>query len=101
VTPRAAWRCAAATLLALAASTACIVRMAPRRQLTGTCDGACAHYLACKQSRTAAAERACVADCHDVFADADSLRAFESLSCEDAIQYVDGEGAGATASSQR
>jgi hypothetical protein len=83
-------------VLAIAAlSASCLARLATTRRLTGTCDGACDHYLACKDARTPAAEQSCVAECHQVFADEDSLRAFESLSCLDAVEYVDGPRAAA------
>jgi hypothetical protein len=83
-------------VLAIAAlSASCLARLATTRRLTGTCEGACDHYLACKDERTPTAARSCVAECHQVFADADSLRAFESLSCPDAVEYVDGRPAAA------
>ena len=64
------------------------------RQLTGTCEGACDHYRSCKASREESVSdegyRACVAECSEVFSSADSLRAFESLSCDDTVAYVEG-----------
>jgi hypothetical protein len=83
---------ALAVAMVAGALSACLTRIVSSRRLTGTCDGACAHYLACKAERTERAEAACIADCQQVFSDADSLRAFESLSCEDAVEYVDGAG---------
>jgi hypothetical protein len=80
-------------LAALAAS--CLPRFARSRRLTGTCEGACDHYLACKDAHTPAAEQSCVTECRQVFADEESLRAFESLSCRDAVEYVDGQPAAA------
>lgn len=62
-----------------------------QRRLTGTCEGACDHYLACKRNGEAAARTACVSECRDVFQDAESLRAFESLECRDAVEYVEGD----------
>ena len=59
--------------------------------LTGTCAGACDHYLGCKKNRDPAARSACLAECDDVFQDPESLRAFESLECRDTIEYVEGE----------
>ena len=38
-----------------------------------------------------AAHTACVSECRDVFQDAESLRAFESLECPDVIEYVEGD----------
>jgi hypothetical protein len=61
------------------------------RRLTGTCEGACDHYLGCKRASDAGRRAACVAECHEVFADAESLRGFESLECRDAIWYVEGD----------
>jgi hypothetical protein len=61
-------------------------------RLTGTCDGACDHYFECKGGgQTSGARARCLADCRDVFSDDESLRAFESLSCQDAVEYVDGQ----------
>lgn len=75
---------------------------------TGTCDGACRHYLACKDDQSAASLRTCTAECRDVFVyegepDRDSLRMFESLECTAAIAYVEGEddGHSRTATSPR
>lgn len=57
------------------------------RRVTGTCEGACDHYLECKGGGST---DACVADCREVFSDPESLRAFESLSCADTVEYVEG-----------
>ena len=82
------------------ALTGCIVRNivrgdAPR--LTGTCAGACEHYVTCKPGHPAAAAARCTAECPDVMTDPDSLMMFESLSCQDAVEFVDGTGTAATA----
>lgn len=61
------------------------------RRTTGTCEGACDHYLACKRTGGGDARVACVAECREVLQDPESLRAFESLSCRDAIEYVEGD----------
>jgi hypothetical protein len=61
------------------------------KRLTGTCEGACDHYLRCKRSHDGAARTACVSECREVFHDTDSLRAFESLECRDVIEYVEGD----------
>lgn len=68
----------------------CVVKriMAPR--LTGTCAGACTHYTSCKASSSEGDRARCERECPDVFSDRDSLMAYESLSCADAIEYVDG-----------
>lgn len=68
----------------------CIVRRVSGPQLTGTCEGACTHYLQCKPGNTAADRTRCETECPGVFSDRDSLMAFESLSCDDAVEFVDG-----------
>jgi hypothetical protein len=60
-------------------------------RLTGTCDGACAHYVECKPGHADADGERCRTECPGVFADRDSLMAYESLSCTDAVEYVDGK----------
>jgi hypothetical protein len=78
--------------LAIAGSiTGCVVRqmmMGPR--LTGTCDGACQHYMECKTAGTPVDRTRCNTECPDVFEDRDSLMAYESLSCPDAVDFIDG-----------
>lgn len=71
----------------------CIVRRLTGPQLTGTCDGACAHYTQCKPGHGALDHTRCLTECPDVFSDRDSLMAYESLTCEDAVDYVDGSAA--------
>ena len=70
----------------------CIVRniVGDNTRLTGTCDGACAHYVSCKSGAGKDDRRRCTAECPDVFGDRDSLMAYESLSCRDAVEYIDG-----------
>jgi hypothetical protein len=68
----------------------CVVNRLMGPRLTGTCDGACSHYLACKSDDSAADRDRCHRECPDVFSDRESLMAFESLSCTDAVEYVDG-----------
>jgi hypothetical protein len=79
-------------VLAIAIGAACHApRLFGGPRLSGTCEGACDHYLECRDGGVTDVQRtSCIADCHDVFADRESLRAFESLSCQDAIEYVDG-----------
>jgi hypothetical protein len=77
-------------LLIAVALASCVVRRLMGPRLTGTCDGACSHYVSCKTGAGAAEKRRCNAECPDVFSDQDSLMAFESLSCPDAVEYVDG-----------
>ena len=80
--------------LALAAAlTGCIARSIVRgetQRLTGTCDGACEHYVGCKPGHLASDAQRCRVECPDVFADSDSLMLFEGLSCQDAVEFVDG-----------
>lgn len=77
--------------LALAlAITGCIVKRLSGPQLTGTCDGACAHYIECKPGHPEADRARCTQECPDVFSDRDSIMGYESLSCADAVEYVDG-----------
>lgn len=71
----------------------CIVRRVAGPQLTGTCDGACAHYVQCKPGHAAADRDRCLVECPDVFSDRDSLMGYESLSCDDAVEFVDGTAA--------
>jgi hypothetical protein len=71
----------------------CIVQRFTSPQLTGTCDGACAHYVQCKPGHSKAERDRCIAECPDVFSDRDSLMAYESLACDDAVEYVDGNAA--------
>jgi hypothetical protein len=77
--------------LALAALiSGCVVHRLVGPRLTGTCEGACSHYLSCKHSSSVADRDRCQAECPEVFGDRDSLMAFESLSCADAVEYVEG-----------
>ena len=90
--PAAAIGLAAVLGLALGAAlpAGCVVRRFTGPDLTGTCDGACAHYVECKPGHTRADGDRCRAECPEVFADRDSLMAYESLSCQDAVEFVDG-----------
>ena len=75
------------------ALTGCIVHNIVRGEmprLTGTCDGACDHYIGCKPAHSDADAQRCRSECPDVFDDSDSLMLFESLSCQDAVEFVDG-----------
>ena len=79
-----------AVLLVLLLSS-CIVRhLVSGPRLTGTCQGACAHYVECKPGSQSDDRTRCLAECPDVFSDRDSLMAYESLSCANAVEYVDG-----------
>ena len=78
--------------LAIAAAIAgCVVTRLMGPNLTGTCDGACAHYVECKPGHSSADRTRCQTECPDVFGDRASLMAYESLSCSNAVDYVDGK----------
>ena len=77
-------------LLIAVTISACVVKRIMGPRLTGTCSGACAHYVSCKSGAGAEDKRRCNMECPDVFSDRDSLMAYESLSCPDAVEYVDG-----------
>ena len=79
----------------------CMARGAAGPRLTGTCDGACAHYVECKAGHLQADRMRCTAECPQVFADPDSLMGYESLRCEDAVEFVDGAHPPATKTTQR
>ena len=81
----------AALVLASVLATSCVVRnLVSGPRLTGTCSGACAHYVDCKAGARKEDRTRCETECPDVFSDRDSLMAYESLSCRDAVEYVDG-----------
>jgi len=82
----------------MAASLSCVRygRFTGFSTTSGTCDGACQHYLSCKDDERPESFRTCVADCRDIFVyqgepDRESLRTFESLECKDAVAYVEGD----------
>jgi hypothetical protein len=71
--------------------SSCVVRtMMSGNRLTGTCAGACAHYVQCKPGHSEEDRMRCTAECPQVFADRDSLMAFESMSCRNTVEFVDG-----------
>lgn len=79
-----------AVLIALLVSS-CIVRhLVSGPRLTGTCQGACSHYVECKPGAQSEDRTRCENECPQVFSDRDSLMAYESLSCANAVEYVDG-----------
>ena len=78
-------------VIALSLATSCIVRnLVSGPRLTGTCKGACDHYVECKRGAHKEDRMRCETECPDVFSDRDSLMAYESLSCQNAVEYVDG-----------
>ena len=71
--------------------TSCVVKhLVGGPRLTGTCKGACNHYIECKAGARKEDRVRCETECPEVFSDRDSLMAFESLSCKNAVEYVDG-----------
>ena len=68
----------------------CIVKRLTSPRLTGTCQGACAHYVSCKPGHPEPDRARCESECPQVFSDRDSLMGYESLSCKDAVEYIDG-----------
>ena len=80
-------------LLLVVVMGSCIVRnLVGGPRLTGTCDGACAHYVECKPGHSDSDRSRCKAECPDVFSDQDSLMAYESMTCKNAVEFVDGDG---------
>lgn len=78
-----------------AAATSCIpfrtVRHNERRP-TGTCPGACTHYVECKKMSTESPTfHACVQECRDIYEDPQMLASFERLTCDDAVAFVEGD----------
>jgi hypothetical protein len=85
--------------LVMAAALLSCVRYARMQTFTstGTCAGACRHYLACKGDGSDASQKVCEEDCGEIFVDdgepdRESLREFEGLDCEIAVAFVDGDG---------
>ena len=75
-----------------AAIPACaVMRTFTGRRVTGTCQGACERYVSCKAGSTDRDLQRCLSECPDVFSDPESIGAFESLECADAVGYVDGD----------
>lgn len=82
-------------------STSCIVKRLSGPRLTGTCDGACSHYVACKPGHPKTDGDRCRRECPEVFSDSESLMMFESLSCHDVVEYVDGRPSAPTAATSQ
>jgi hypothetical protein len=64
---------------------------------SGSCSGACDHYLECKGSDSETALDSCLDECEQIFVyrgepDRASLQDFEELDCEATIAFVDGDG---------
>jgi hypothetical protein len=79
--------------LALAGTlTGCIVRhVAGESRVTGTCDGACDHYVECRPGHAPADRERCLHECPEVLSDRDALVSFELLECDEVLSFVDGD----------
>lgn len=78
-------------LIVIMTFAGCIVKhLVGGPRLTGTCKGACNHYVECKAGAHKEDRVRCETECPDVFSDRDSLMAYETLSCKNAVEYVDG-----------
>jgi hypothetical protein len=74
------------------AITGCIVQhVVEEPRVTGTCDGACDHYIECKPGHAVADRERCRRECPDVLGDRDSIVSFELLSCDVVVSFVDGD----------
>jgi hypothetical protein len=93
-------------LLALCATSTCMRQpdAASRQRSTGTCQGACDYYQACKRDDDQQRWGACISECSDFFAGEQALREFERMECTDVISFVEGSsghGPGDHSSSER
>lgn len=68
----------------------CLGNSSPTRNATGTCEGACDHYIECKPSHPEGDRTRCIQECPSVFSDHRSLEGYEGLKCSDAVEFVDG-----------
>lgn len=93
-------RAAAIALLALALPWSCAHAQHPQAStahaVTGTCAGACEHYVSCKhQDNDNALYNACTSQCRYIFSDRGvqdhaTLRDFERLDCPATVSFVEG-----------
>lgn len=63
---------------------------------SGSCTGACDHYLDCKESDSVSEREQCLEECEQIFVykgepDRASLQDFEELDCKAAVAFVDGD----------
>jgi hypothetical protein len=78
-------------LAAINAGPGCAIRtILIGRTNTGTCDGACDRYQECSAAPSPTPRYQCLAECPDALGQANSIREFESLECEDVVRFVDG-----------
>jgi hypothetical protein len=81
-----------AALAIAGALTGCIVRhVIGEPRVTGTCEGACDHYVECKPGHAPADRARCERECPDVLSDRDALVSFELLECDQVLSFVDGD----------
>lgn len=74
-----------------ATSSGCALRtILIGRSNTGTCAGACDRYLECSATPPPTSPNQCRVECPEALGSAENIRQFESLGCEDVVQYVDG-----------
>jgi hypothetical protein len=59
---------------------------------SGTCDGACAHYLGCKNIDTPDNRTQCTDQCASLNLTPDQLANYEATDCQTAIAAIDGNG---------
>jgi len=86
----------ALSVIALAATGCFRYTRTQRLATSGSCTGACEHYLDCKESDSEAARDQCLEECNQIFVykgepDRASLQDFEELECEAAIGFVEGD----------
>ena len=88
---------AIALAIASVSGTSCVKRQtAGSSAISGSCEGACRHYVSCKRSNDPSLLRECVRDCASIYTDdtgaedAETLGLFERLDCEEAVSFVEG-----------
>lgn len=72
-----------------AAAPSAAPQQGPANPITGTCEGSCAHYLACKSVDDAATKAECVKGCAAMKRPAADLARFEAMDCATAIATVE------------
>lgn len=85
-------------LLAFAAvATGCVKKQTMATQsYSGSCEGACRHYVVCKSEDDGRIYRACVRECRIIFAedgveDQGTLGELERLDCEEVLGFIEGD----------
>lgn len=80
-----------ATALALLLLASCPrPRTSGAPKVTGTCQGACEYYQACRRSDDSDVYQACVSECTDFFNGAQALSELERLDCEELVAFIEG-----------